>query len=99
LEISKPSGGLELAGSHVQNADSQSLMDVNAIARMLSVSPATVRDWRKRGEGPLAYKIGRLVRWDRVEVQKWLAAHRERRASHKPVSVQSVTGVLHVEDR
>jgi excisionase family DNA binding protein len=84
-----------LAVSHVQNADSQSLMDVNAIARMLSVSPATVRDWRKRGEGPLAYKIGRLVRWDRVEVQKWLSAHRERPAGHKPIGVKSIQASFH----
>jgi excisionase family DNA binding protein len=42
------------------------------VAQRLKVSPETLRDWRKRGIGPRAVKVGRLVRYSRADVTDWL---------------------------
>lgn len=48
------------------------------IATMLGVSLHTVRAWRKHGRLPPAYKVGKLLRWDRVGIENWLRAHLEK---------------------
>ena len=35
--------------------------------------------WRHRGEGPQGYRIGRHVRYRRVEVEAWLRSHADTR--------------------
>jgi excisionase family DNA binding protein len=77
------------------DAPTPALLDVNGVARILAVSPETLKAWRKRGEGPPAYRLGRLVRWRTDDVDRWLASRREHSASHKPVGVESGSSVLH----
>lgn len=42
------------------------------LANDFKISLHTVRDWRKRGIGPRATKVGHAVRYQRTDVQKWL---------------------------
>jgi excisionase family DNA binding protein len=43
------------------------------LAGVFKVSPDTIRDWRKKGTGPRAMKVGHAVRYARPDVQSWLA--------------------------
>lgn len=49
------------------------LLTTEELAEIVKVSPATIRDWRKKGTGPHALKIGHAVRYPRREVLAWIA--------------------------
>lgn len=48
-------------------------LSVRELAKYLGVAEQTVYGWRKRGEGPKAVKIGRLVRYPWEEIERWEA--------------------------
>lgn len=50
----------------------EQLVETAEIARRLGVSERTVRNWVER-EGLPAYKLGSLLRFEVVEVEKWIA--------------------------
>jgi excisionase family DNA binding protein len=52
-------------------------MTERELARMLKVSPRTLRAWRVEGTGPRWLKIGRGVRYRRRDVEQWLAEQGE----------------------
>ena len=60
-----PRGGLE------------PLMSIDALSELLGVPIKTIKDWRTKGEGPVAYKIGNHVRYARSDVHAWLEQCRE----------------------
>ena len=45
------------------------------------VSVSTIRGWRLAGIGPPHVKLGGLVRYQRAEVERWIAAGGDRRDS------------------
>ena len=47
------------------------LMTVEELAEYLRVKTSTVYEWAKNGKIPAA-KVGRLWRFDRVEVENWV---------------------------
>ncbi len=49
------------------------LLDVNAVAQFLSCSTRHVYRLADSGRMPRPRKLGALVRWDRQELEKWLA--------------------------
>ncbi len=55
------------------------LLPVKELAAEVGVSPATVYEWRTRGEGPRAIKVGGQLRFRRSEINRWLEANSERR--------------------
>jgi excisionase family DNA binding protein len=54
------------------------LHDLDWLSEYLGIPKKTIYGWRLRGEGPPAYRIGKHLRWSRVEVDQWLASQRER---------------------
>ena len=44
-------------------------------ARLLQVSHRTLEDWRLRGGGPRFSKIGRSVRYRRIDLEEFLRQH------------------------
>ena len=48
------------------------LLDEQEVSRRLSVSVNTVRYWRVSGDGPNYVKLGRLVRYDAVALEKFV---------------------------
>lgn len=50
------------------------LLGVEEAAAILGTTPATLRNWRYRGEGPISFKVGRLVRYRPEELERWLRA-------------------------
>jgi excisionase family DNA binding protein len=49
------------------------LMDVEAVAELLSCSTRTVRRMADAGQMPRPLRIASLVRWRRSDVEAWLA--------------------------
>ena len=49
------------------------LLDVHAVAQLLSCSTRHVYRLADSGQMPRPRKLGALVRWDRQELEKWLA--------------------------
>ena len=52
----------------------QPLLSVKEVAELLQVSARTIYDWRYQGLGPPAIMIGRLVRYEPNEIDRWLAS-------------------------
>ncbi|HEY2666902.1 MAG TPA: helix-turn-helix domain-containing protein [Actinomycetota bacterium] len=48
------------------------LLSVGELAEMLQVPVNTVYQWRHRGEGPRPIRLGRHLRFDPVDVARWL---------------------------
>ena len=49
------------------------LLDVNTVAQLLSCSTRHIYRLADSGRMPRPRKLGALVRWDRIELEKWLA--------------------------
>lgn len=47
------------------------LWTVRDVSTFLCVPVATIYQWRVRGEGPPAMRLGRHLRFDRAEVEAW----------------------------
>jgi predicted DNA-binding transcriptional regulator AlpA len=56
-----------------QAADEALLLDVQAVARLFSLSAQTVRRLDSQGRIPPPIRIGRAVRWYKPHVLGWLA--------------------------
>lgn len=48
------------------------LMSVSDLAQYLAVPKATIYQWRYRGRGPKALRVGRYLRFRRSDVDRWL---------------------------
>lgn len=53
------------------------LWSIDDLARYLGVSKSTVYDWRGRGDGPVAYRLGKHLKYARADVEAWLASRRD----------------------
>lgn len=49
------------------------LWNIETLSQFLDVPVATIYKWRKTGDGPAAFRVGRHLRWRDSEVQAWLA--------------------------
>ncbi|MBX3354866.1 MAG: helix-turn-helix domain-containing protein [Phycisphaeraceae bacterium] len=50
------------------------LLTAGDVACQLSCSPRHVRRMSERGAMPAPVKVGRLVRWDRDAIERWVAS-------------------------
>ena len=48
------------------------LMTTTEVAKLLKLKAQTVRKWRSNNYGPPYFKVGRSVRYDRVELENWI---------------------------
>jgi hypothetical protein len=51
----------------------QQLASSADVAELLQVPEHTLAQWRWRGTGPAFIRVGRYVRYDLADVQRWLA--------------------------
>ena len=54
-------------------APGEVLLTTDETARVLGLSPKTLRNWRLRGEGPTAVKLGSAVRYPRSTIDSYIA--------------------------
>lgn len=55
-------------------AEDAVMIDVLGIARMLLVSPKSVRRWCESGLIPAPLRFGRILRWRHAEIHAWIDA-------------------------
>ena len=53
-------------------AECREVMDEFALADFLGLTVATLRKWRWLRSGPKFVKVGRLIRYRRIDVDAWL---------------------------
>ena len=53
----------------------EELLTPQGVADALHVPLATVYQWRYKGVGPAAFRVGRHVRYRRAVVEAWLDSH------------------------
>ena len=64
--------------------DSHGLLTETAVATRLSLSPATLRNWRVKGLGPPFVRLSRrAVRYEAAAVDEWIAARARRSTSER----------------
>jgi predicted DNA-binding transcriptional regulator AlpA len=54
------------------------LLDLEWLSEFIDIPPRTIYNWRLRGEGPPAYRVGRHLRSRRSEVDAWLDSRRDK---------------------
>jgi excisionase family DNA binding protein len=70
----KPPRDVEEPGE-VANTESHNVLSIQEVAKLLNVPVSTIYAWKRRGEGPPYYKIGRKLRYRKSDARKWLAEH------------------------
>jgi excisionase family DNA binding protein len=63
---------LAMEGTKLEGVGGSVLLDVLAVAALLSSSRRTVERLVARGEMPAPVKLGRLRRWNRADVEEWI---------------------------
>lgn len=53
------------------------MLSPKELSELLNIPVQTVYQWRCRGEGPRAYRIGRHVRFRIEDIEAWLDDHAE----------------------
>jgi len=54
---------------------STNMLTTHEAARLLGLSPSTLNKWRVYGRGPRFVKLGRAVRYQRTDLDAYLASH------------------------
>lgn len=54
------------------------LLTIHEISALLSIKVKTIYDWTHKKQIP-HYKIGRLVRFEEAEIQKWIQEKRRKK--------------------
>lgn len=65
---------LRYATSDPERIAAGGLIDTQAAAEKIGFAPSTLRNLRCKGGGPPAIQIGRSIRYDPAELDKWLSA-------------------------
>lgn len=56
---------------------SRTLLTTAEVSDMTGVPVETLRYWRHLGRGPISFKLGRKVVYERTDIQQWLTEQRE----------------------
>lgn len=75
----KPPRGVEEPGE-VADGESQDVLSIQEVAKLLKVPVGAIYAWNRRGVGPPFYKVGRKLRYRKRNARKWLAEHLVSRA-------------------
>jgi excisionase family DNA binding protein len=83
--ISKPAPAEDIAvqrtSSGIESNGLGRLLTINEVADLLGVPVATIYRWRHVGDGPPGYRIGRHVRFRRVDVEAWIESRADARTA------------------
>ncbi len=54
------------------NWTAEPLMSIEDLAEFLGIPTGTIHQWRHKGKGPKGFRVGRWVRFERSEVERWV---------------------------
>jgi excisionase family DNA binding protein len=55
------------------------LLTVDEVAAWIRTTRSTLYAWRRRAQGPRAIMVGKVLRYRRGDVERWLEDHTDRR--------------------
>ncbi len=58
-------------------------LEPEQLADLLKISQSNLAKWRLYGGGPIFIKIGKNIRYDRADVEAWVAERKRRTTSDK----------------
>lgn len=61
-----------MSASHDKPMDRTPMWTLEELCTVLRTTPATIYTWRKHGQGPRAYKVGRHLLFADADVRAWL---------------------------
>jgi excisionase family DNA binding protein len=64
-------------GTDVPVVSESEFYTLEELSAYLRVSEPTLRRWRANGEGPVAAKVGRQLRYSHADVQTWLEQQKD----------------------
>ena len=67
----------DAASEPARQPDDDRLWSIKDVGRYLDVPVATIYQWRVRGEGPPATRMGKHLRFEPEVVRAWVSEHRE----------------------
>jgi len=56
----------------------EQLYDLAWLSGYIGIPERSIYNWRQRGEGPPAYRIGKHLRYRRSDVEAWLDGRRDK---------------------
>lgn len=59
-----------------QNQVVQEFIDDHELARRLGIARTTIQHWRLQAKGPAFVRVGRLIRYDVRDVERWIEAQK-----------------------
>lgn len=65
----------------MQHTYDEECVDRPTCAAILKISPITLEKWARRRFGPRVTKVGRLVRYRRSEIARWLQSVEQHRGA------------------
>jgi excisionase family DNA binding protein len=69
-QVSNAKGSVPRARQNMER-----LLSADEVAEFLGIPVATLYQWRHKGCGPDAYRVGRHLRYDPATVRAWLQEH------------------------
>jgi excisionase family DNA binding protein len=55
----------------------EQLLDLDWLSGYLGIPQRSLYNWRQRGEGPPAYRVGKHLRYRRSDIEAWLDSRRD----------------------
>jgi hypothetical protein len=81
MTTSRPTGNPVPPAQELDLARCEHLWSVSEVSTFLGVPIATLHQWRYRGCGPDAFRVGKHLRYDPEAVRRWLLESCRDRAS------------------
>ena len=53
------------------------MLGVSELSELIGVPVSTIYDWRVKGGGPVAHRLGKHLRFKPADVEAWLVSRRE----------------------
>ena len=85
----KPPRDVEELGE-VADRESQEVLSIQEVAKLLKVPVSAIYAWNRRGVGPPFYKVGSKLRYRKSNARKWLA----NTSSHARFAVASAARLI-----
>ena len=60
-----------------QTTAPERLLSVTGLSEFLGIPVSTIYDWRTHGKGPMAYRLGKHLKFMVCDVKAWMALHRD----------------------
>ncbi len=66
-------------------------LEPEQLADLLKISRSNLAKWRVFGGGPVFFRAGKNIRYDRIDVEAWIAERKRRTTSDRVIEPSDAT--------